>query len=473
MAPRHSSKENSVTSAKAGPKLKIAHSERGMALTMVTRPRDELIRSWDIAHALEIKPALDNERLARAFQHIIHLHPRLRAVYRVVSEDVSIRLLPPQKFVLGTVDASAMPATEFAAMLRELAAKSWDIERGPLIDVTAIARPRNRMVLLLRVHHLVVDGWSIEVLLRDMMMYYVGLASGAQKPPGFDAFTDWEEKFIASPAGRDQRAFWRKRLAGLGPRLKLPYDRQPSSPVISSSGVQHFTLDKALTDKVHALGKRVGVSIFAVLLAAFQTLLSGLSGRNDFPVTTTTARRTKAEFANTVGLIANLIALRGTVADDVAFGRQAALAGRVIVEALANQELHVKIVADDLAAGGLDQAGNVGVGDTAFDQVGLCMLTPNVSDLPNAGLRLKFNPGSTTKVGPYELRMLQLERSDCTRELTLYFNELDGEIACFFAYSADVFDSGTIRGFAERMVTILRRGCDKPDLALRDLKIAQ
>lgn len=473
MAAERGSKAKSVTSVKAGPKLKVAHSERGMALTMVARPRDELIRSWDIAHALEIKPALDHARLARAFEHIIHLHPRLRAIYRVANDDVSVRLLPPQKFILGTVDASAVPESEFLVMLRELAAKPWDIERGPLIDVTAIARPRNRMVLLLRVHHLVVDGWSIEVLLRDMMMYYVGFASGAQKPPGFDAFIEWEEKFVASPAGRDQRAFWRKRLAGLGPRLKLPYDRQPSSATISSSGVHNFMIEKALTGKVHALAKRGGVSIFAVLLAAFQTLLSGLSGRNDIPITTTTARRTKAEFAGTVGLIANLIVLRGTVADDVAFGRQAILAGRVIVDALANQELHVKLVADDLAAGSFDQASNVGVGDTAFDQVGLCMLTPNVSDLPDAGLRLKFNPGSTTKVGSYELRMLQLERSDCTRELTLYFNELDGQIACFFAYSADVFDSSTIRDFAERLIIILQRGCDKPDLALRDLKLAQ
>ncbi len=473
MAAGRSGKAKSVTSAKVGPKLKVAHSERGMALTMAARPRDELIRSWDIAHALEIKPALDNERLARAFQHIIHLHPRLRAVYRVANDDVSVRLLPPQKFTLGTVDASALPEPDFLVMLRELAAKSWDIERGPLIDVTAIARPRNRMVLLLRVHHLVVDGWSIEVLLRDMMMYYVGFVSAAQKPPGFDAFIEWEEKFIASPAGRDQRAFWRKRLAGLGPRLKLPYDRQPSSATISSSAVHNFLIDRTLTGKVQALAKRGGVSVFAVLLAAFQTLLSGLSGRNDIPITTTMARRTKGEFTNTVGLIANLVALRGTVADDVAFGRQVALAGRVIVEALANQELHVKIVADDLAAGSLDQAGNIGVGDTAFDQVGLCMLTPNVSDLPDAGLRLKFNLESTTKVGPYELRMLPLDRSECTRDLTLYFNELDGQIACFFAYSADVFDRGTIQGFADRLLAILQRGCDKPDLALRDLKLAQ
>ena len=454
-------------------RLKVAHSERGMALTMAARPRDELVRSWDLSHALEIKPALDTERLARAFQHIVHLHPRLRAAYRVANGDVSVRLLPPERFALETVDAATMQEAEFVALLRQRAGQVWNIERGPLIDLTAFSRPRDRMVLLLRVHHLVVDAWSIEVLLRDMMMYYVGMAGGAHKPPGFDDFIAWEEDFIASPAGHAQRAFWRKRLAGLGPRYNLPYDRPPTSPIITRSGVEHFSFDRSLTQKLHAMAKRGGTSVFAVLLAGFQTLLAGVAGRNDIVVTTTTARRTKAEFANTVGLIANLLTLRSTVADDVAFGRQTVLAGRTIAEALANQELHIKLVAEDLAAGNLEQSGNVSVGDTAFDQVGLCMLTPNAADLPNAGLRLKFNPGSTTRVGPYELRMLPLERSDCTRELTLYFNELDGEIACFFAYSADVFDSKTIAGLATRLVAILAKGCDKPDLALQALKVAQ
>lgn len=444
-----------------------------MALTMAARPRDELVRSWDMAYALEIKPALDSERLGRALQHIVHLHPRLRAVYRVARDDVTVRLLPAEKFQLQTFDASSMAEPAFLDFLRERAGEPWNIEQGPLLDLTAIKRAGNRMVLLLRVHHLVMDAWSVETMLRDMMMYYLGMTPGAQKPPGFDAFIEWEEKFIASPAGRDQRNFWRKRLAGIGPRLKLPYDRQPASPFIEKSGVEHFTIEPALTTQIHALAQRSGTTIFAVLLAGLQTLLSGVTGQNDIPITTTTARRTKAEFVNTVGLIANLIALRGTVADDVTFGRQVALAGRTIVEALANQELHIKIVADDMAAGQLDQAGNVGSGNTAFDQVGLCMLTPNVGDLPAAGLRLKYSPGTTVRIGPYELKMLPLDRSECTRDLTLYFNELDGKIACFFAYSADVFDSATVAGLARRLLVILRSGCDKPDLALRELKVAQ
>ncbi|MGE0154113.1 MAG: condensation domain-containing protein [Reyranellaceae bacterium] len=454
-------------------RVKLAHSERGMALTIAARPRDELIRSWDLAYALEIRPALDAARLAQAFQHIIHLHPRLRAVYRVAGGEVEARLLPPQRFSLRTVDAAAMPAAAFAAFLREQAGQAWDIERGPLIDLAAITRPRNRMVLLLRLHHLVMDAWSVEIMLRDMMTYYVGMAGGVRKPPDFDAFIAWEESFIASPAGRAQRDFWRKRLAGLGRRLALPYDRPPSSPLIARSGTEHFAIDEALAKKLRAVAQARGTTVFAVLLAAFQTLLSGVGGENDIVVTTTTARRTRAEFADTVGLVANLVALRANVADDVAFGRQVALAGRTISEALANQELHVKIVAEDLAAGRLDQAGNVGVGDTAFDQVGLCMLTPNIGEVPQAGLRLKYNPGTTTRLGPYELKMLDLDRSECTRDLTLYFNELEGRIACFFAYSADVFERGTIAGLARRLLAILEAGCNQPELALRTLKAAR
>jgi hypothetical protein len=148
------------------------------------------------------------------------------------------------------------------------------------------------------------------------------------------------------------------------------------------------------------------------------------------------------------------------------------LANRTIVEALANQELHISLVAEDLAAGRRDRHGSPDLGDTCFDQVALCMLTPNIGDVPDAGLRLKYQLGSVTKVGPFELRLLPLDRSHTTRDLTLYFNELDGRIACFFAYSADLFDRKTIAGLAKRFRAILQKGCGTPELALRDLKEA-
>lgn len=437
-----------------------------MALIMASNPRDEKLRSWEIAQALEIRPALDTDRLARAFQHVIHLHPRLRAVYRVAKGEVSGRLLPAEQFQLRLWDAAKLSEEKFLAQLQERADQPWDLARGPLIELTAIARPRQRMVLLLRVNHLLIDGWSIEVLLRDMMMYYLGLNAEQAKAPGFEAFIDWEEKFLASPSGRDQRAFWRRKLAAMGPRLPLPYDRPPASPFIAKSDDVHFALDRTLTEQVHALARRQGASLFAVLLAAFQTLLAEISGRTDLVITTTTNRRTRAEFANVVGFMGNLIAVRGRVGAETAFARQVVLAGKAVAEALDNQELHILLVVDELAGGRRDAHGNADLGDTCFDQVALCMLTPNLGDVPDAGLRLKYKLGASTRVGPYELRLLPLPRSHCTRDLTLYFNELDGQVGCFFSYSADVFDRPTIARLAERLCAILAQGCARPDLPL-------
>jgi hypothetical protein len=198
--------------------LRLAQPEQGMARIMACSPRDEKIRSWEIAQALEISPALDTERLSRAFQHIIHLHPRLRAVYQVKDSQVTGRLLPVEAFALQTFDASAMREPAFAALLRRRANQPWDIARGPLIEVTALYRPRNRMVLLLRVNHLITDGWSIEVLLRDMMMHYLGVAGVLPKPLGFEAFIDWEESFFPPPQGRRSALFgarsWRRSVRG-------------------------------------------------------------------------------------------------------------------------------------------------------------------------------------------------------------------------------------------------------------------
>lgn len=471
MAAQRSGPAKPARSARnGGGRLKLGQPERGMALIMAASPRDEKLRSWEIAQALEIRPALDLERLARAFQHVIHLHPRLRAVYRVADGEVAGRLLPAAAFKLLTWDTASLPNAGFMAQLQARADLPWDIGRGPLIELTAIARPRQRMVLLLRVCHLIVDGWSVELLLRDMMMHYLGMPALAQQAPPFEEFVAWEERFLASPAGRDQRAFWRRKLANMGPRLELPYDRPPTSPIIAASGDEHFVLDRALTAQINALARRTGTSVFAVLLAAFQTLLSGLAGRADIVIATTTSRRARAEFANVVGFMGNLVGLRGTVADDVPFLRQVGLAHRTTAEALAHQELHILLVVDELAGGRRDRFGNADLGDTCFDQVALCMLTPNNGEVPDAGLRLKYRLGTTTRVGPYELRLLPLRRSHCTRDLTLYFNELDGRIACFFSYSADLFDRPTIARLAERFHAILQTGCARPDTALRELK---
>lgn len=452
-----------------GPVLKPSFSEWGMALTMASRPRDALIRNWELALAIEIKPALDTRKLAMAFRHVLSLHPRLRCIYLVRDGEVSVRTLPLDAFALEERDATKLSDAEFHSELQALADLPWTMSTGPQVALTVLRRPKDRMVLMLRMNHLMVDGWSIEIILRDMIMYYLGVPSASATIPTFDEFIAWETAFMQTHAGRDQRAFWRRKLARLGPRLKLPYDRPPTSPLIEASANAYFDFDRARMKAVREICRTSGVSVYGFMLATLQVLLTHLSGETDLSVIATTARRNNPKFASTVGMIANLITFRNSVVAQGTFLQQIVRAGRTIVEALDNQDCHIKIVGDDLAAGKLDHATNFGAGDSQFDQIGLYMLAPNQSGLPDSGLRARFDPNHKFKAGPFELRGLHLEHSDATRDLTLFFNEIDDGLMAFFAYNAALFDAATAAGFADKFQRIAALGLEHPGRSVQDI----
>jgi hypothetical protein len=469
--PAVKSKSATKAAKPVGPALQPAFSEWGMALTMASRPRDELIRNWELALALEMKPTLDTHKLAMAFRRVLSLHSRLRCVYFVRDGEVTVRTLPLEAFDLMERDAIATPEAAFLAELQEEAAQPWNMSAGPQITLTVYRRPKDRMVLLLRMNHLMVDGWSIEILLRDMIMFYLGVPSGAPAP-GFDEFVTWETAFMQTHQGRDQRAFWRRKLARLSPRLKLPYDRPPTSPLINKAANAQFAFDATKMAAIRELSRRSGVSIYGFMLAVYQILLTHLSGESDLTVIATTARRNNPKFVNTIGMIANLVAFRNSVTPSATFLQQLARAGRTIIEALENQDCHIKLVGEDLAADQFDHANNFGPANSAFDQVGLYMLTPNQTGLPDAGLRARFDPDHKFKVGPFELRGLPLRRSDATRELTLFFNEVGNELMAFFAYNAELFDPPTVAGFAEKFARIADLVLERPERTVDEILAA-
>ncbi len=455
-----------------GPVLPPSIGERAIALTMATRPRDALIRNWELALALEIKPALDTKKLSSAFRSVLNLHKRLRSVYFVRDDDVTVRTLPVEAFDLEVVDATSLSAAALTEELHTRVDKPWNMSVGPQITLTAFQRPKDRMVLLLRINHLLVDGWSIELLLRDLLMFYVGLPVETGAVASYEQYIAWETAFVQSPAGRAQREFWRRKLARLGPRLKLPYDRPPTSPFVQNSANAPFAFDRAETTTIREFSGKSGVSVYAFMLATYQILLTHLSGETDLTALVTTAHRTHADFAGTVGLVSNLIAFRNPVVGSGTFRQQLARAGRTIVEALSNQDCPIRIVAEDLAANQLALATTFGTPDSAFDQIGLYMLTPNQSGLPDAGLRSLFEPDRKFKMGPFELRTLELPRNDATRELTLFFNEVGDRLLAFFAYNADIFNESTVIGFIDKFRAIARLGLERPDRSVDDIMAA-
>ena len=197
------------------------------------------------------------------------------------------------------MESSAWSLEELQTRLLEEAYRPFDLERGPLLRVTLFTRSAREHILLLVVHHIVIDFWSLAILLDELSALYPAESAGvkAPLPPLNLQYTDyvrWQAEMLASPEGERLWAYWREQLAGQLPVLQLRTDR-PRPRIPTYRGASHdFTMDAELSSGLKALAKAHGATLYMVLLAAFQVLLSYHTGQEDLLVGSPMVGRSRA-----------------------------------------------------------------------------------------------------------------------------------------------------------------------------------
>jgi hypothetical protein len=221
-----------------------------------------------------------------------------------------LQVIGPVKTDLPVVDLRGVPG-ELARLAREEARRPFDLSRGPLLRTTLVRTGEDDHTLLLTQHHIVSDGWSVGVLLRELTALYRGDSLPAL-PVQYADFAAWQRALLQGETLARQLGWWRDHLAGAPPVLELPADR-PRPPVPSGRGGRFpVGLSAALRDGVQALARRSGATPFMVLLAAFQALLGRLADRDDVPVGTPTAGRGRTETEGLIGFFINTLTCQAT-----------------------------------------------------------------------------------------------------------------------------------------------------------------
>jgi amino acid adenylation domain-containing protein len=303
---------------------------------------------YNIPVARRLAGALDAAALERALGEIVRRHEALRTVFREVDGSVEQVVAPFAGFALPLEDLSALGEAERAAEVRrraaEDAARPFDLAAGPLFRARLLRLGGAAHVLLLCMHHVASDGWSLDVLFRELSVLYGAYREGRPSPlPGlavqYADYAVWQRRQLSGEVLERQLAWWRDRLAGAPELLELPTDH-PRPPVQSHRGSRERTdLSADLLERLRALGRGEGATPFMVLLAAFQVLLSRYAGSGDVVVGSPIAGRTRGELEPLIGCFANTLVLRADLSGDPTFRELLAQAREVTLGAWEHQDL--------------------------------------------------------------------------------------------------------------------------------------
>ncbi len=307
--------------------------------------------AYNMVGAVRIRGALDIDSLRGSAQRLVDRHPSLRTTFPATQGE-PLQRVERQSTVAFVCENFCGAVDEVVSRrLSDEANRPFDLENGPLFRILLLRRSDSEHAMLLALHHVVADFWSIAVLLDELGRIYPAELAGdtpALLPLGvtYADFSRWQGELVAGPEGDRLWSYWRDQLAAPLPVLSLPTDR-PRPPVQTSRGATRLVhLDAALTPRLTALGRRRGASLYVTMLAAFQALLSRLSGQDDVVVGSPVVGRNRPELEGVVGYFVNTLPLRTRVEPSASFEMLLDRVRATVLAALEHQDLPFAVLAE-------------------------------------------------------------------------------------------------------------------------------
>jgi amino acid adenylation domain-containing protein len=397
--------------------------------------------AYNVAGAVRVKAALDVEALRAAFQMLVDRHALLRTTFFAVGGEPFQRIHDQREVSFEIVDAAGWSED----LLNErLAAEShcpFDLELGPLLRVCVFSRLPDEYVVLMTMHHIITDFWSMSILAEELGTLYEAVTTG---PPvalpelkfQYSDFVNRQAELLDGPEGEALWTYWRGQLSGELPTLNLPTDRPRPRLQTYNGAAQAFTLNDELIQRLKVLSQKHDATLFMTLLAAFEILLSRQTGQDDFIVGFPTAGRSSFESAGTVGYFVNMLPLRADLSQDPVFGLFLDRVRQRVLEALAHEAYPFALLVERLQPERDPSRSPIFQVMFAFHQPppGRSSLSDFVVSEASAGLHL----------GPLEVESISLPKRMAQFDLSLSVAETPAGFKASFEYNADLFEAETI-----------------------------
>nr|QEO74317.1 AMP-dependent synthetase and ligase [uncultured bacterium] len=391
---------------------------------------------YNLAAAINLHGELNRPALEHAFNAVVARHEALRTTFPSEGGRPRQRVSPALHVPLPLADLSTLPDQEREAERRLLAAaeaaRPFDLSAGPLLRAALVRLGSGRHLLLVTMHHIVSDGWSVAVLLRELEACYDAFARGREPelpalPVQYSDYAAWQRERAAAGLLDAGLRYWVGHLAGAPPLLALPTDRPRPSVQTHRGASLPFEFGEELTEALRRLARRRSATLFMVLLSGLKALLSRYAGETDIVVGTPVANRTRAEVEGLVGFFVNTLALRTDLSGDPTF---AELLGRVRDVALggyAHQEVPFERVVEEVRP------------ERSLDHAPLFQVMLALDNTGREGLRLGSLAAEAEEVGAGAAKF----------DLTVSVREEGGRLVGGAEYSTELFEAGTVgRAFA-------------------------
>ena len=411
---------------------------------------------YNVPLALRLEGALDADALRRALNEIVRRHETLRASFRQ-QDGTPVQLIAPVlEIALPLTDLAGLPHAEqesrFKWLMQDEAQAPFDLATGPLLRAGLLRLQPQEHVLLLTMHHIVSDGWSVGVLMHELGALYQAYTHGQPSPlpplpVQYADFAHWQRQWLDGAVFAQQLDYWRGHLAGAPTLLTLPTDRPRPALQGYCGATHHFTLSASAAGRLYALGRSHNCTLFMTLLAAFNVLLARYSGQQDICVGSPIANRNRSETEGLIGFFVNTLALRSQVDEHMSFAELLAQVRRTALGAYAHQDVPFEQLLDALKP-------ERHLSHTPLFQVVLVLQNARMSDLDTAGL-------CSTSV--------HVHNGTTKYDIVLSVTERSGALDCHIEYSTDLFEHATIARMAGHYVHLLESAAASPEARLCDL----
>jgi hypothetical protein len=414
--------------------------------------------AYNIPDAARLIGPLDVAALEQSLAEITRRHESLRTVFTLVDGEPRQVVRPKASLTLSVVDLGSLSEDTKAEKIRQLAEmearRPFDLLRGPVMRATLLCSGTHEHVLLLTMHHIVADAWSIGIFARELTTLYDAYCAGQPSllenlPIQYVDFAQWQNERLSGDTLSELLSYWKSQLTSPPPVLKLPTDR-PRPSVQTFRGSRHgFVLSSELSDALQLLSQREDCTLFMTLLASFATLLHRYTGQGDLIIGTNIANRNRTELEKLIGFFVNMLALRTNCSDNPSFRQLLRRVRDVTLSAYAHQDLPFDKLVEDLRP------------ERTLTHSPIFQVVFSLQNAPNESMR-------TSRL---EMESVQVDQGTAKFDLVLNMRRTTSGLKGSLEFNLDLFDPATITRMLRHFEKLLDSIVDRPDARLDELEM--
>jgi amino acid adenylation domain-containing protein len=413
--------------------------------------------AYNIFLGVRFEGHLDITLLQESLNEIVRRHETLRTTFTTINGQPVQVIAPSLAQTISVVDCQIISEskreTEIQQLVTQEIKQPFDLTKGSLLRAKILRLAQHEHIFVLVMHHIISDGWSVEVLLQEIALTYKAFRTGTFLPlPNlsiqYKDFASWQRQWLQGEVLQTQLSYWKQQLEGIPAVLQLPTDRPRPSVQTSHGAQQSIELLKTTTEQLKAIARQEGVTLFMLLLAAFQTFLYRYTGQDDIPVGTPIANRNRDEIKGLIGFFVNTLVLRTNLSGNPSFQQLLHRVRKVALEAYAHQYL-------------------------PFDQL-VEALQPerNISHTPVFQVMFDFrNAPSLPEMPDLTVSQLRVENETAQFDFSLSVEVTEQALLMSFEYNTDLFDNTTITRMLGHFQNLLLGIVANPQARLAELPL--